>query len=388
MKNIAILGSTGSIGNQAVEVVLKLEGEISVRAISAFKNGDLLASQAKLLGAGKACLIDPYAANRYSPLFSELEVEFFYGARGLIEMIQSEHYDMVLNAISGSAGLPPTLEALEGKTVLALANKESLVAGGDLVMRKARQGEGSLIPVDSEHSAIFQCLQGEDRSRLRRIILTASGGPFRATPVAELEQVTVREALAHPTWQMGNKITIDSATLMNKGLEVIEAHHLFSAGYDEIEVVVHPQSVIHSMIEMVDGAVIAQLGIPDMRLPIQYALTYPGRRPNPGDYISFADYPELSFEQIDRKKFRCLEIACWAGREGRTYPAAMNAANEEAVIAFISEKIKFADIARVVEETLEKHEPLEGNRLDEILEAEQAARMDARTAIQKVEGVS
>ncbi|MBN2168176.1 MAG: 1-deoxy-D-xylulose-5-phosphate reductoisomerase, partial [Actinobacteria bacterium] len=365
MKNIAVLGSTGSIGKQAFEVIQGLGDEISVVAMSAYKNGDLLANQVRTLGARKACLIDPYASNRYAPVFEELNVEFFAGARGLLEMVGSEKYDIVLNGISGSAGLPPTLEALKQETVLALANKESLVAGGDLVMKKVRNGKAALVPVDSEHSAIFQCLLGQERSSLRRIVLTASGGPFRTLPAESFESVTVKEALAHPTWSMGKKITIDSATLMNKGLEVLEAYHLFDVNIDDIHVVVHPQSVIHSMVEMVDGSVIAQMGVPDMRVPIQYSLTFPERASNPGSFLSLEKYGELTFEEVDRKKFKCLEIAYWAGREGKTYPAAMNAANEEAVAAFLSEKIRFTDIAGVVEGVLEGHEALNGDSLDE-----------------------
>lgn len=385
MKKVAVLGSTGSIGKQAFDVIQKLGDEISVAAMSSFRNGDLLINQVSTVGARKACLIDPYASNRYAPEFESAGVEFFSGARGLLEMIQSDSYDLVLNGISGSAGLSPTLKALEQKTVLALANKESLVAGGDLVMSKVKESGSQLIPVDSEHSAIFQCLLGQDRAALRRVMLTASGGPFRELPTEKFEAVTVKEALAHPTWTMGSKITIDSATLMNKGLEVLEAHHLFDVGLDEINVVVHPQSVIHSMIEMADGSVIAQMGVPDMRVPIQYSLTYPRRTANPGEFLSLTEYGKLTFEEVDRNKFSCLEIAYCAGREGKTYPAAMNAANEEAVSAFLSEKIKFTDIPVVIQKVLDKHEALSGSSLDEILAAEQEARIHAHEVINMLE---
>lgn len=383
MKAIAILGSTGSIGTQAIEVVSGL-ASVSVVALTARSNGELLAAQARITGAKKAALSDPDAAARFAETFERLGVKLYAGQEGLLELAGSGEYDLVLNSIVGSAGLAPTLAVLEKGTPLALANKESLVAGGNLVMDAARRNGVEIIPVDSEHSAIFQCLAGEDPAGLGRIILTASGGPFREAP-ADLSDVTAADALAHPTWSMGPKVTIDSATLMNKGLEVLEAHHLFSVRLDAVDVIVHPQSVVHSMVEMVDGSMLAHLGVPDMRIPIQYALTYPERAACPARYLSLAECGSLTFAEVDRKRFPCLDIAYEAGRKGGTYPAAMSAANEEAVAAFLSGRIGFTGIAPVVEKVVEGHEPLPASGLEEIVEAEDRARAAAREMIDTLE---
>jgi 1-deoxy-D-xylulose-5-phosphate reductoisomerase len=383
LKEIAILGSTGSIGAQAIEVAFGLE-PVSITALSAHSNGELLAGQARATGARRVALSDTRAAQRFAGIFDEMGVELLAGPGGVLELIGAGQYDLVLNSIVGSAGLAPTLAALQRGMPLALANKESLVAGGNLVMRAARQNGVQIIPVDSEHSAIFQCLKGEDAAGLRRIILTASGGPFREAP-ADLSGVTVADALAHPTWSMGRKITIDSATLMNKGLEVLEAHHLFSVGLGEVDVMVHPQSIVHSMVEMVDGSVLAHLGVPDMRIPIQYSLTYPERAEGPASPLSLAEVGSLSFAEVDTGRFPCLRLAYEAGRGGRTYPAAMNAANEEAVAAFLAGRLKFPGIAAVVEKVMDGHEPLSGESLEEIVEAEGAARAAAREVIDETE---
>jgi 1-deoxy-D-xylulose-5-phosphate reductoisomerase len=379
LKEIAILGSTGSIGTQAVEVAAKLDS-VAVAALSAHSNGVLLAEQARATGARRAALSDPEASRRFAGDFKDIGVELLSGPEGVLELIDTGAYDLVLNAIVGSAGLAPTLEVLGRAIPLALANKESLVAGGKLVMGSARQNGVEIIPVDSEHSAVFQCLKGEDAAGMRRIILTASGGPFRTAP-ADLSTVTVEDALAHPTWSMGPKVTVDSATLMNKGLEVLEAHHLFSIGLDSVDVIVHPQSIIHSMVEMVDGSVLAHLGVPDMRIPIQYALTFPERAECPAKFLSLVESGELTFAEVDTGRFPCLRIAYEAGRSGGTYPAAMNAANEEAVAAFLDGRIKFNAIGAVVEGVIEKHRPLSGEDLEEIVEAESSARTDARKTI-------
>ena len=381
MKNIAVLGSTGSIGTQAAQVAQRISGSIRVTALSAHRSGEALAEQARALGAGRACLTDPQAAARYAGLFSEMGIDLHAGPDGLLEMIGAEPYDLVLNSVVGSGGLAPTCAVLEKGITLALANKESLVAGGRLVMSTAESAGARIIPVDSEHSAIFQCLAGQDPAGLRRIILTASGGPFKDTPADELEAVTVEETLAHPTWSMGRKVTVDSATLMNKGLEVLEAHHLFSVDLDSVDVVVHPQSIVHSMIEMVDGSVLAQLGVPDMRIPIQYALTYPDRTPSPAPFLSLARRGDLTFQEADFERFPCLRLAYQAGRKGATYPAAMNAANEEAVSAFLEGRIRLTDIPVVVERVLEGHRPLHGDTLEEIVTAEGEARGLARGVI-------
>lgn len=385
LKRIAILGSTGSIGTQACEVVERLGEGFGVEALSAHANGELLLEQSRRLAPSRACMTDPEAASRFAGRFKEAGIAFYAGAEGLVEMIEQGEHDLVLNSVVGSAGLIPTIKALESGIPLALANKESLVAGGDLVMRAARESGTEIIPVDSEHSAIFQCLRGEEPTDIRRILLTASGGPFRRMPADQLESVGVDDAMAHPTWSMGMKVTVDSATLMNKGLEVLEAHHLFSVDIDDIEVVVHPQSVIHSMVEMTDGSVLAQMGVPDMRTPIQYAITYPERRDAPAPLLDLVDYGSLSFEPVDDERFPCLGLAYRAGRAGRTYPAAMNAANEEAVRAFVAGRIGFQQIAKVVGSVLESHESLPGDSLEEIIEAGVAARALATDEIARME---
>jgi 1-deoxy-D-xylulose-5-phosphate reductoisomerase len=384
LKAVALLGSTGSIGTQAVEVAQALPG-VQITALAARSNGELLASQARKLGASRVALSDGDAARRFAPLFEELGVELLAGPDGVVELVRSGDHDLVLNSIVGSAGLEPTIATLAKGTTLALANKESLVAGGSLVMETARRSGARIIPVDSEHSAIFQCMVGEPPERVNRIILTASGGPFRDTPLASLTGITLDEALAHPTWNMGPKVTVDSATLMNKGLEVLEAHHLFSMPLDRIDVLVHPQSVIHSMVEMVDGSVLAHLGVPDMRIPVQYSLTYPDRAPSPAPFLSLAEYGNLSFYEVDHARFPALRLAYDAGRRGGTFPAAMNAANEEAVLAFLSGRVPFTGIIAVVGEVMQRHEPLAGQTLEEIKEAEARARHGAEEVIADME---
>lgn len=387
MRSIALLGSTGSIGRQAVEVAGALP-DIRITALAANSNGELLAEQARALGAKRAALSDREAAARFAPAFKEIGVKLLAGPEGVVELVEEGEHDLVLNSIVGSAGLEPTLAALKKGTTLALANKESLVAGGTLVMETARASGAQVIPVDSEHSAIFQCMLGEEPSGVNRIILTASGGPFRERPLASLDAVTVQEALAHPTWNMGPKVTIDSATLMNKGLEVLEAHHLFSMPLERIDVVIHPQSVIHSMVEMVDGSVLAHLGVPDMRIPVQYSLTYPERAQSPAGSLSLVEYGKLTFEDVDPVRFPALRLAYDAGARGGTCPAAMNAANEEAVRAFLSGRIGYAGIATVVGEVVEHHEPLAGVTLDEIRDAEAIARRYAEEVMAVMESKS
>ncbi|MDD5447790.1 MAG: 1-deoxy-D-xylulose-5-phosphate reductoisomerase [Actinomycetota bacterium] len=381
MKSIAILGSTGSIGRQAIEVVEHLGTLFKVRALSCQHNEKLLLEQALRLGVKEVAITCERVAKEARGAFSERGIRLHAGQSALVEMIGESAPDVVLNAIVGSAGLSASIAALENGATLALANKESLVAGGSLVISKCKERKANIVPIDSEHSAIFQCLRGEDKDGLKRIILTASGGPFRNYSLDDLRNVSVADALRHPTWSMGKKVTIDSATLMNKGLEVIEAHYLFEVGYESIDVIVHPQSVIHSMIEMVDGSFLAQMGAPDMRTPIQYALTYPRRETGISNLLSLEECGELTFEKVDVERFPCLAIAYRAGRAGKTYAAAMNAANEEAVQAFLDRKIGFLDIPRIVEGVLEKHVPLEGSTLDEILVAEEEARKLSREGI-------
>lgn len=380
---MAVVGSTGSIGTQAIDVCACIGARVA--ALSAHSNGELLLEQATDCNVLLACLTDPVAASRYSDDFKREGIPLYKGAQGLEEMIGEVDCDIVLNALVGSAGLVPTLAVLRRGIDLALANKESLVAGGRLVMDAAKDSGSLLLPVDSEHSAIFQCLQGERREQLKRIILTASGGPFRRLNKERLAHVTVDMALAHPTWNMGPKVTIDSATLMNKGLEVLEAHHLFGVGLDSIDVVVHPQSVVHSMIEMVDGAVLAQMGVPDMHLPIQYAFTYPDRMRSLAGDLSLVEAGELTFEPADEQRFPCLILAYEAGRRGGTAPAAMNAANEEAVRAFLSRRIAFTSIPTVIEEALETVEDRRVSVVDDVLSAESEARLVASGAIGRLE---
>ena len=384
MRTVALLGSTGSIGTQAVEVARGLD-DVSVRALAAASNGELMAEQARLLGVKVAALSDPDAARKHAHLFEEIGVKLLVGPEGVLEIAASAECDLVLNAIVGSAGLDATLAVLQRGADLALANKESLVAGGRLVTDTARSTGAAIVPVDSEHSAIYQCLLGEDKRDLRRIILTASGGPFRERPPGSLDEVTVEETIAHPTWNMGPKVTVDSATLVNKGLEVIEAHHLFDVDMDRIDVVIHPQSVVHSMVEMVDGSVLAHMGVPDMRIPVQYAMTRPRRAPSPAESLSLASYGELTFFEVDGDRWPALGLAYEAARRGGTCPAAMNAANEDAVAAFLERRIGFTRISEVVGETVERHERLQGASLDEIREAEARARSLARELIEKTE---
>lgn len=388
MKRIAILGSTGSIGTQAVEVAAELGESVRVVALSANRKGEALAAQARALGVRSAYLDDDDAYGEYKAVFDEMGVELLTGPEGLRELIGNGRCDLVLNAVVGAAGLPATMAALRSRVPLALSNKESLVIAGTLVMEESKSGGVPIIPVDSEHSAVFQCLQGEDYDALRKIILTASGGPFRDTPAGELEEVTVPDALSHPTWEMGPKITVDSATLMNKGLEVLEAHHLFDVALDRIEVMIHHQSVVHSMVEMIDGSVLAHMGVPDMRVPIQYAMTFPERVRSPASFLSLVSTGELTFTDVDDRRFPCLGLAYRAGEAGGTYPAAMNAANEEAVAAFLEGRIRFTHIPVVVERVLDGHAALPGGNLDEVMSAESEARRYARRTVERLEVAS
>ncbi len=377
-KGVAVLGSTGSIGVQTLEVLAAHPERFRVAAISAHSNLELLQRQLSATGAAWACLTDVEAAAQLRE--ARGDVRILSGAEGLTELASLPEIDIVLNAVVGSAGLRASLAALRAGKRLALANKESLVAGGDLMLQ-ARAAGGELLPVDSEHSAIFQCLAAGRAEEVRRIILTASGGPFRGMRAGELRAVTVEQALAHPTWKMGPKITVDSATLMNKGLEVIEAHFLFGVDYDAIEVAVHPQSIVHSMVEFVDGSILAQMGSPDMRLPIAFALNYPERMPASWVSTDLTAVGSLNFEPVDGETFRCLGLAYEAGRAGGSAPAVLNAANETAVAAFLAGRIGFADIARVVEKALGAHVPREVNSIEIVEEVELEARKAAERAI-------
>jgi 1-deoxy-D-xylulose-5-phosphate reductoisomerase len=350
-RRLAILGSTGSIGTQALDVVSRAaEDDLEVIALSAATAWEPLLEQARRHGVRRIALSDRDAAARASEAWTAGEV--LTGQDGLVQLIVDSECDMVLNAIVGSAGLVPTVAALGEGIDLALANKESLVVGGELVTQLAEATGATIIPVDSEHSALHQLLSSERPGTVDRLILTASGGPFRGLGRSQLEDVTVEQALAHPTWDMGGKITIDSATLMNKGLELIEAHHLFGTPYEQIDVVVHPQSIVHSLIRLCDGATLAHLGYPDMRVPISYALHYPERVDVPVKPLDLPALGQLTFEPVDAQTFACLRLAREAAASGGTAPCTLNAANEIAVHAFLAGRIRFLDIPEVIEETL------------------------------------
>jgi 1-deoxy-D-xylulose-5-phosphate reductoisomerase len=346
VRRILIVGSTGSIGTQALDVVGR-NPDLEVVGLAASSSWELLLEQAGAHGVERVALADPDAAARAA---EHSKVEVLAGAEGLVELITDTDCDLVLNALVGSAGLGPTVAALGEGIDLALANKESLVVGGELVTTLAEATGAALLPVDSEHSALFQLIEGEQPGTVDRLVLTASGGPFRGR--TDLESVTREEALAHPTWDMGGKITIDSATLMNKGLELIEAHHLFGVPYDRIDVVVHPQSIVHALIHLNDGASLAHLGYPDMRVPISYALNYPERADVPVRTLDLIDVGALTFEAPDLDSFPCLRLAREAAEAGGTAPCVLNAANEVAVHAFLAGDLSFMGIARVIESTL------------------------------------
>ncbi len=371
MKKLIILGSTGSIGVQALEVAER--NGYKVTALAAGKNTELLEKQARKFKPDIVAVSDKTAANDLKTRLKDTSVKVLSGEEGVCAAAQYEG-DIVLNAIVGIAGLKPTLAAIDANKTIALANKETLVAGGEIVNRRLAETGVKLLPVDSEHSAIFQSLQGAPKGSLKKILLTASGGPFYGKTKKELESVTVKEALNHPNWSMGAKITVDSATLMNKGLEVIEAVRLFDVSPDDIEVLVHRQSIVHSGIELSDGAVIAQLGTPDMRLPIQYALTYPERADFAFEHLSLTDVGTLTFEKPDTDTFRCLPICIEAVKRGGLAPAAVNGANEEAVALFLNGKIKFLQIAEMAEKALNSVNNKKEYTIEDVFEADKAAR--------------
>lgn len=348
-KSLAILGSTGSIGSQALDVVRKQSGHFSVEVLSAQNNASLLIEQAVEFRPNAVVIGAEHLYQKVASALQPLDIKVYTGEEALVQVIAMESIDMVLIALVGYAGLRPTLAAIEAGKQIAIANKETFVVAGELVTTLAREKGVNLYPVDSEHSAIFQCLAGEFHNPVEKIYLTASGGPFRGKNKQYLQQVTKAEALKHPNWTMGCKITIDSATLMNKGLEVIEAKWLFGLGADQIDVVVHPQSIIHSMVQFGDGSIKAQMGLPDMRLPIQYALSYPHRLKSAYPRFDFLSHPELTFEQPDRENFRCLDLAYHAMKSGGNIPCILNAANEVAVNAFLKDQIKFLQIPDIIE---------------------------------------
>lgn len=382
-KKLCILGSTGSIGVQALDVVRCLQGtedEYEVTALTANRQVKAMEEQIRAFHPQVAVMFDETAANELRIRVSDLPVQILSGMEGLLEVVSRTDVDVVLNSVVGMVGLRPTLAAIAAKKTIALANKETLVVGGALVTAAAKANDVSIYPVDSEHSAIFQCLQGCCRQQdLHKLILTASGGPFFGKTRKDLENVTPAMALKHPNWSMGAKITIDSATMMNKGLEVMEASWLFGVPEDRIDVVVHRESVIHSLIEYNDNSVIAQLGVPDMRIPIQYALTYPKRFPSPVAPLRLADYAKLTFFDPDEKTFACLPLCREALRRGGLVPAAVNGANEAAVELFLQEKIPFLAIPEVAAEAAARQEDVQNFGVEEILEADARARSLVRS---------
>jgi 1-deoxy-D-xylulose-5-phosphate reductoisomerase len=384
---IAILGSTGSIGCNSLRVVESLTSrQMRVVGLAAGSNVERLADQIATHLPEVVSVESETAAHDLRARLFERDVDLpriVTGEAGLIEVATHRHADCVISATVGAVGFVPTLRALEAGKRVALANKETLVMAGELMTRAARKSGAELLPIDSEHNALHQCLRGERSDEVRRIVLTASGGPFRTKNKAEMKQATVAEAMRHPTWTMGAKITIDSATLMNKGLEVIEAHWLFGFGPDQIDIVVHPESVVHSMIEMIDGSVIAQMGVTDMRHAIQYALTYPERHECQLPPLDLTSISGLHFEAPDLDRFPCIALAYRALREGGTLPAAMNAANEEAVCAFIDERICLTEIPLIIEAVMDAHTNQPACDIETILNADRAARLLALTEIEK-----
>lgn len=384
MKKIIILGSSGSIGTQALKIVSEMKGSISVEGLSVNKNIRLLKEQIKEYKPKAVAVNDPVDAEGLKSWCKEnkIELEVYSGHSGLKKLVQMPSADMVLAAIVGAAGLKPILKAIEAGKDIAIANKEALVMAGHYIMDFAAKNKVSVLPVDSEHSAIFQCCNGEKRSQIKKIILTASGGPFYNYK-GDFSEITVEQALDHPTWKMGQKITIDSATLMNKGLEAIEASVLFDVPIDKIEIIIHPQSIVHSMVEYIDGSVIAQLSNPDMRLPIQYALTYPERKSSNIESLDLAKTAKLEFLEPDFDKFPALGLAYSAAQKGFTMPTVLNAANETAVSAFLNKNIKFIDIPVFVEKAMKAHTIIENPGIDDFVEVDAWARMYTKSLIDK-----
>ena len=377
MKRLAILGSTGSIGTQSLEVVDEFNEDFAVEILAGNKNWQLLAKQALKYKPKFVVVNDKEAYEKLTNEWHSNETKILYGMDNLLKILGEVPLDMVVGAMGGAIGIAPTLKALELGIDVALANKETIVAGGDLVREAQTKGGAKILPVDSEHSAIFQCLE-HGHGALSKILLTASGGPFRLMSKEELYQVKPSQALKHPNWTMGRKITIDSATLMNKGLEVIEACWLFKVGYEDIRVLVHPQSIVHSLVEFADGAIIGHLGAADMRIPIQYALTWPQRRANHFKKIDLTQIAGLTFHDPDLEKFPCLSLAVTAGKAGGSLPIVMNAANEVAVAEFLAERIGFMDIPALVEKTMMQHEKVKVESFEQLLEIDRQSRIIAQ----------
>ena len=375
-RKISIIGSTGSIGTQALEVIEKLKDKFEILALAGGSNTELLKKQAEKFKP-------KYICHNSTSQLTVSGAKILHGSDGLEEICSNKENDIILVACSGKIGLKPTLTAIKNNINIALANKETLVMAGDIVMSEARKHGVKILPVDSEHSAIHQCIK--DINFVDKLIITASGGPFLHKTIDDIKNATVEEALHHPRWNMGKKITVDSATLMNKGLEIIEAHHLFGFDYDDIEVVIHPQSIVHSAVEYKDGSVIAQLGLPSMHIPIQYAITYPERLEGiKSKSFSFAEIARLDFEKPDFEKFPCIKLAYHAGRTGGTSTVCLNAANEEAVFAFLDGKIKLYDIYTIVEKMMSSHKVIQNPTIDEIFSVDAAIREQTKNIIKQM----
>lgn len=375
MKKIIILGSTGSIGTQTIDVISQHADKFSCVGISAHTSVDKVIEQVEQLNIKNVCFSDEKSAIIFQKQYAK-PINLYIGIEGMCDMVREIEADMVITSVVGMIGLKPTMEAIKAGKHIGLANKETLVTGGKLVMEAAKEKNVKIIPVDSEHSAIFQALNGENPKEVEKIILTASGGPFRGKKFQELENITVAQALKHPNWSMGRKISIDSATMMNKGLEVIEAKWLFDLEFEKIDVLVHPQSIVHSMVEYVDGSTIAHLGISDMRIPIQYALTYPNRLGNNLPKLNLAEIGSLTFERIDQEAFKCFDLAMKALKMGQSHTCVLNAANEVAVALFLEEKIGFNDIYRMIEGALSKHQAMAFNTVEEIIALDENIRRE------------
>ena len=373
-KRIAILGSTGSIGTQALGVILEQKDRFEVEVLTAYRNADLLIEQAILHQPNVVVIGEESLYDKVYAALDAHHIKVYAGAEALSQVVQMETVDLVLTALVGYAGLIPTLAAIDAGKNIALANKETLVVAGQLVTQRAKAKGVNIYPVDSEHSAIFQCLVGEFHNPIEKIVLTASGGPFRGMNREALLNVTKKAALKHPNWDMGAKITIDSASMMNKGLEVIEAKWLFGLKQDQIEVIVHPQSIVHSLVQFKDGSMKAQLGLPDMKLPIQYALAYPDRLPNTFERFNFMDYPSLTFEQPDVKSFRNLQLAYDALEKGGNAPCVLNAANEVVVDAFLKDKVGFLQMSDIIADTLQKCTFVKNPSLEDYIASDSEAR--------------
>ena len=368
MKSIGILGSTGSIGTQTLDVIDSLPGKFQIKYLTSNQNTEILGEQAIKYNPDTVCIANENKRDELETILTGTNINIISGRNALLEVAGRNDVNLVMNGLVGAIGMEPTIEAVQAGVDVALSNKESMVMAGGIINGLLKKHSGNLFPVDSEHSAIWQCLTGEKIDQVKRIILTGSGGPFRTKPKEEFRLITREEALQHPNWDMGNKITIDSATMMNKGLEVIEAHWLFNLNADQIDIVVHPQSIIHSMVEFVDGSVKAQMGVPDMKLPIQYALTYPKHYHADWVNLDLTEIGELTFEKPDFEKFPCIQLAYDALKEGGTFPVVLNVANDEVVSAFLHDHIPFIQIPQLIAEALNQHEFIENPDLDTISE--------------------